>query len=229
MRTLVMGDIHGHLSKFIELLDKVNYVPGKDRLVLLGDYVDRGPDSKGVLDKLIELAQYDNVHALKGNHEDLMEDAIFFGYDIDWINNGGMSTLYSYLDEKLETFGFNDYLSMKKNFQDNYKEHMAFIKKLPLYFEDEEHIFVHAGIHPDYAKAWQYQPTRHFMWVRERFYQSSNLTGKTIVFGHTPVRYIHGSDDIWFRHDKIGVDGGCFSGGQLNCLIIDGQYSSVSV
>lgn len=98
-RTLVISDIHGELAMLTALLEKVSYTPGTDRLFLLGDYIDRGPESKATLDKVIELVAGGAV-ALKGNHEDMMIKSLIDGNERIWRNwtgrNGGDATLQSY-------------------------------------------------------------------------------------------------------------------------------------
>ena len=98
-RTLVISDIHGELTLFEELLQTAGYNPDKDQLILLGDYIDRGPDSKRVLEKVMEL-KHEGAVVLKGNHEDMMVRAFKTDDERTWKNwinrNGGTETLKSY-------------------------------------------------------------------------------------------------------------------------------------
>ncbi len=218
LRTLVISDIHGCLDEFLELLDAVDYKVGKDRLILLGDYVDRGPKSKEVVQQLLEMEKNDKVIILKGNHDErfvsLVEDdspallEMFFKY-------GGYETLRSYVPE-FSMEGLNKAIDFIRT---EYRHHIEFLDRTKLYFEDEHFIYVHAGLDPNY-KNWQQQPKENFYTIREAFLNERIETEKRIVFGHTSTPWIHHSGDIWFNSEKIGIDGGCVFGYQLNCLEI---------
>ncbi|QSF47861.1 serine/threonine protein phosphatase [Paenibacillus tianjinensis] len=232
MRTLVISDIHGCYLQFDAMLKQIKYNPDNDKLILLGDYVDRGLYSKDVVTKVIQLAKDYGVIALKGNHDDLMVDAFRNRGDSLWINNGGIMTTQSYAgyDFLEEGFDWDEHLRMKSLILKNYPNHIDFLENLPLYYEDDKHIYVHAGINPE-INDWKQQSEEDFLWIREDFYNNPTRESKTIVFGHTPTIYLHKSNNIWFgkgKHKgKIGIDGGCFhSSGQLNCLEIseDGKY-----
>lgn len=218
MRTLVISDIHGCLNEFLELLDLVNYQAVKDRLILLGDYVDRGPNSKEVVQKVLELAENDNVINLRGNHDQrlisLIEDKNPDTQDI-FIKYGGWETLKSYAPH-LENKSLDEAITYIRN---EYSHHIDFLKKTRLYYEDDHFIYVHAGLNPKYVN-WYEQPERDFYTIREEFIHQKTNTVKKVIFGHTITISIHGSADIWFSDNKIGIDGGCAYGLQLNCLEI---------
>ncbi len=111
----------------------------------------------------------------------------------------------------------------------DYMDHLDFLQSLPLYYEDGTHICVHAGLNPQY-KNWKEQPPRDFMYIKGEFHRSPNKTGKTIVFGHTRAAELHDSPGIWFSDGKIGIDGGCAYGMQLNGLVYeDESYQSYTV
>ena len=134
MRKIAISDIHGCNDTFQRLLEKLALVSG-DELYLLGDYIDRGPDSKGVIDTILLLQQQGLfVQCLKGNHEQMMLDAVD-GVDDEamdlWLSNGGIATL--------ESFTVNGKLVM----EDKY---LHFLESLESYFEVEEYILVHAGL-----------------------------------------------------------------------------------
>ncbi|MNG06831.1 diadenosine tetraphosphatase [compost metagenome] len=113
---------------------------------------------------------------------------------------------------------------------DQYGEHISFLRDLPLYAEDERHLFVHAGIHPDYSHNWREQPEREFMYVKEPFWGRPTGLNTKVVFGHTRAAELHGRPSVWFSGDKIGIDGGCAYGQQLNGLeITDSGYAVWSV
>lgn len=218
MRILVISDIHGCLQEFDEILKLVNYQPDVDQLILLGDYVDRGPNSKEVVEKVFELSSYENVIVLMGNHDQRLVNLIenrspeirdmFFRY-------GGSVTLKSYCPHA-EHLSFDDCLDF---IQKNYAHHIKFLKSLPYYYENDQFIFVHAGLDPKYPN-WKDQPLENFLTMREKFLNTETSVDKIVIFGHTMTNKIHGSDNVWFSKDKIGIDGGCALGHQLNCLEI---------
>jgi serine/threonine protein phosphatase 1 len=231
-RTFVISDIHGCYHEFIKLLSEVGYNSKKDKLILLGDYEDRGFYSKEVIVKVMQLAS-DGAIALRGNHDYMFLDALSGGDDYLFLHNGGIQTIESYVGynwfEKHQGFDFNRYLEAKEFIKTHYAHHIEFLKSLPYHHEDESHIYVHAGLNPAYEK-WTEQPVDNFIWIRDIFLNNKTTVDKTIVFGHTPVINLHDSGDVWFKEDKIGIDGGCVFGYQLNCLeIIDGTYNTYSV
>lgn len=168
-RTLVFGDIHGCLLAFDTILNEISLTE-KDTIILLGDYIDRGPDSKGVVDRVIELREKYHVIALKGNHEEIMEHASGGLTDYVWWRTvGGDTTLFS--------FGCD--------ITDIEETYWEFIDSLELYHETEDYIFVHAGLKPDIPLEEQDEDT--LLWLR--FPQlKPHCSGKRIVCGHTPQR-----------------------------------------
>jgi serine/threonine protein phosphatase 1 len=217
-RTLVISDIHGELNKFLSLLEKVNYNSESDQLILLGDYIDRGPASSSVLDKVIELKQQGAL-VLKGNHEDMMARAFSVSNNIlHWVRNGGRETLISY-GYTIENE--NDIESLVTRLTpltptEKVKEHLEFIESLDYYVEMDDIIFVHGGVHPTTALV---DTDPHVLiWIRDEFHRGYKGE-KTVVFGHTPTQHFHEGHDIYFGENRIiGIDGGCVYGGQLNCL-----------
>lgn len=235
IRTLVISDIHGCYDELNALFWKVKYSPREDRLILLGDYTDRGVDSKKVVELVKSLHEEFGIVVLRGNHDQMFVDAMLNNEDGLWLNNGGHQTTESYcgFDFFDEGFEWDVYEEAKKFIIDNYGHHINFLKSLPLYYETDNHIFVHAGINPNYED-WKSQPEEDFIWIREEFINNRNTnTKKTIVFGHTPTLHMQDTSDIWFSpHSlKIGIDGACAYGHQLNCLVIhdDYEYATYSV
>ncbi|MFT4413922.1 metallophosphoesterase family protein [Fredinandcohnia humi] len=220
-RMLAISDIHGDIEKFERLLDLVEYDKEQDQLLLLGDYVDRGPHSRAVLNKVFELKN-EGAIALLGNHDKMMIDA-FQGEPMNlkrWFYNGGIKTLqnYGYEIEKddakywYETSEFPEPLQMNEEI----RKHIDMLKELPYYYETDSHIFVHAGVHPETPL--QSTDPYTLVWIREEFHK--RYSGKkTVVFGHTPVNYLHNSNEMYFGENNIiGIDGGCAYGGRLYCL-----------
>ncbi|GIP40184.1 serine/threonine protein phosphatase [Paenibacillus sp. J31TS4] len=223
MRKLVISDIHGCLDEFQKLLALVRYEPADDQLLLLGDYCDRGPDSRGVIEEIMRLSEQGNVIALRGNHEQLMLDALLLeGQDERWIRNGGLQTLASFTGEEplTEGFAWEDYERQKRNVREAFASHIAFLNELPLYHEDDHFLYVHAGINPA-AADWRTQPERDFLWIREAFFQHPTSLDKPVIFGHTPTLRLQETEGVWDGGDKIGIDGGCCFGSRLNGLEID--------
>lgn len=231
-RTIMISDIHGCVAELNRLLEVLDYRPDEDKLLLLGDYVDRGPDSKGTVERVMELVRRYNAVALRGNHDQRLVDLVKTE-DAEvrhkFLEHGGIQTLRSYCGR--EWTGLTD--EALKHAVDEirayYTDHIDFLADLPLYSEDDRHIFVHAGLNPDYDD-WKQQPDRDFMYIKEAFIRSSRAYGKMVVFGHTRTSDIHGSPNVWFGEGKIGIDGGCAYRMQLNALVYqDGSYASERV
>ncbi|OAA30410.1 metallophosphatase [Kosmotoga arenicorallina S304] len=190
-----IGDIHGCLNPLKSLIEKIN--PKKsDTLVFLGDYIDRGPKSKEVVDFLLSLDQKYRCIFLRGNHEAMLLHYLSGGpWGRYWELNGMEATLRSY--------------GSIKNIPDR---HMDFFKATKLYYENSKYLFVHAGIRPGIEMAKQSE--QDLLWIRDEFiYSKTLLKGKIVVFGHTPK---FGGPLI--LKDKIGLDTGCVYGGNLTAL-----------
>lgn len=226
-RLLVISDIHGELDKFCRLLQKAQYRPQEDQLILLGDYIDRGPDSKGVIEKVRELKKQGAI-VLKGNHDDWMIKA----FEQDpviverWMRNGGVKTLRSY-DHPAEypNEGIDDYMKqltgsiagLRKS-SSLVAEHLEFLAGLDYYHEMDDFVFVHGGVHPTTPLA-ETDPYV-LIWIRNEFHKGYKGE-KTVVFGHTTTDNLHGhnSYEVYFgQNNIIGIDGGAVFGGRLNCL-----------
>ncbi|MFC5604499.1 metallophosphoesterase family protein [Sporosarcina koreensis] len=222
-RTLVISDIHGELALFEELLQHIGYHPDQDQLILLGDYIDRGPHSKEVLDKVMKLSDEGAV-VLKGNHEDMMVRALIDGEERvwkNWINrNGGTETLKSYgfaeKDFKVEE---EEPFVKPAIHSKELEDHLHFIQNLDTYLEWEDTIFVHAGVHPE--KPIEETDPYELIWIRDVFH-NGYCGEKTVIFGHTPTKNLHKDKQgcsVYFGDNRIiGIDGAAVYGGQLNCL-----------
>lgn len=223
-RMLAVSDIHGELDLLNRLLDQVGYDPAADQLVLLGDYVDRGPKSMQTLDCVIDLCAGGAI-ALKGNHEDLMLSALGEdGDENDWkrwvIRNGGCTTLQSYgfTDQEIRIRTGENYRRPELH-SEALNRHLDFIRSLDLYYETADFLFVHAGIQPGRTAA-ETDPSE-LLWIREEFHRGYRGS-KTVVFGHTPTSSLHRDPDnngLYYGANRIiGIDGGAVFGGQLNAL-----------
>ncbi|MWV44315.1 serine/threonine protein phosphatase [Paenibacillus sp. HJL G12] len=226
-RIILISDIHGCIDEFNLMLKTVHYDSNLDQLILLGDYVDRGPRCKEVVERVIELVRNHHVIALKGNHDQRLVDLVRTPDEkikSKFLEHGGLQTILSYNSEEDKGILEQDIHKFIAHMQENYEDHVEFLSTLPLYHEDEHHIYVHAGINPAYVH-WKEQTEYDFMYIKDEFIYSPFDLGKKVVFGHTKTVDIHDQAHIWFDQDKIAIDGGCAYGLQLNALIFEnGEY-----
>jgi serine/threonine protein phosphatase 1 len=205
-RLFAIGDIHGCARELETLLRGLPLVPG-DTVAFVGDYLDRGPDSRPVVDLLLELRAQVGLRSvfLRGNHEDMCLGFLGRrGHHGDvWIANGGAATLRSYgLDARLPE------VEIAAAFP---PAHLGFLDALGVSFAWEGYLLVHAGIHP--GRAWSEQREDDLLWIREEFLHHRHGLSQTVVFGHTPHRGV--LVDLPY---KIGIDTGCVYGGALSAL-----------
>ncbi len=203
MRTLAIGDIHGMSGALDALMEAAAPTPD-DVLIFMGDYVDRGPDSKGVLDRLIAWSQRLQMVCLRGNHELMMTAARHGRDDLRmWLSVGGAQALASYGSGGRATLA------------DVPPEHWTFLEeRCGDYFETDSHIFVHANLHPDVELA--DQPDSMLFW---EFLNTSidHVSGKTVICGHTSQR--SGVPLVW--KNTVCIDTHAYGGGWLTCLDVD--------
>lgn len=220
-RLLVMGDVHGQYEKMLNVLSLCEYRPAVDRLILLGDYVDRGPDSRRVVSEVLRLVQLGAV-ALYGNHEDLMRQALRNrkqGYlnpvELEqWFANGGETTLDSY-----------------RAHASDLDAHLAFIGDLPRWVEVDGYLCVHAGIRP--GRKIERQASRDLIWIREEYIEGYRGP-QDVVTGHTPVQYlrrfasfedVEDSTKPVIREHKYFLDTGAAWRGPLTVMdLLSGEY-----
>ena len=201
-RILAIGDIHGCNGLLKRLLDRIHIDPLADTPILIGDYLDRGPEVREVIDTLLDLRERcPNLICLKGNHESMFLNYYLEGRDEQlFLMNGGQNTLDSYgisLDEARGGKGFPEH-------------HLRFLTSLPLSHETDEFYFVHAGLRPGIATADQLPED--LLWIRYEFIDANWDFGRTIVFGHTPLA------KPLITKNKIGIDTGAVYGGRLTCI-----------
>lgn len=197
MRIFAISDIHGCLKTFKALLRQLN-LRFEDQIVLVGDYVDRGPDSKGVIDYILELQKNGfNIIPLRGNHEEMMikglrnSEARF-----DWLRNGGTETADSYL--------VNDKITIPNT-------HLQFLEDLPYFRYTDQFIFVHAGLN---MKLLEPLEDKHSMlWIRGWYERIDRqwLGNRIIVHGHTPMPKVKIEFSLknLDRLPVINIDAGC--------------------
>ena len=227
LRLYAVGDIHGRA----DLLRRLHRVVREDaeaapeprrRIVYLGDYVDRGPEARAVLDLLIDepLLGFERVH-LKGNHEDALlrffENAAIGPV---WLGFGGAATLLSYGVPAPASPARDELLRMQEAFAAAFPErHRAFLEGLATRHEEGDYLFVHAGVRPGVPLGDQREED--LLWIREPFLSTAADFGKIVVHGHS-IAY-----DPEFRHNRIGIDTGAFATGRLTCLVLAGDAMSL--
>lgn len=188
----IIGDIHGCCKSFKYLVQEKIRLTKSDILYCLGDYIDRGPDSKGVIDFILELRNKGyTIRTLRGNHEQMMMDS---GRDIDalylWIDNGG--------EETLKSFGIDSVLQLDAVYS-------KFLEETELYIATKDFILVHAGLNFDVPNP--LDDEKSMIWIR-KFSVDEEFMGKRIlIHGHTPVskEYILAQKS----EGVINLDGGC--------------------
>ena len=207
-----IGDIHGCLSALKELIGQLP-LKSEDELVFLGDYIDRGPESKGVLDYLL-VNQKPNWRFLRGNHEQMLLEWLGTPNSLaaaNWLLNGGHQTLQSYVPkEKLdEVRGEGAHILLQSYIPHT---HVEFLNALPLFYETSDYFFCHAGINLD--KPLNAQEPDDLLWIRRKFLQNPRPTPKLVIHGHTPV------DKTDVSKDRINLDTGCVYGGVLTAIAL---------
>lgn len=199
-RFIAIGDIHG-CSKALAALIELIRPTLRDTLVTLGDYVDRGPDTKGVLDLLIGLEGRCHLVPLMGNHEEMMLGARAGRSGLEfWLRFGG--------DTALDSYGPGRNMNLVS------QEHWAFLERLRLYHESDHYFFVHANYFPN--RPFQEQDSQTVLWrpLDNNDLPGRHYSGKTSVVGHTPQKDKRILD---LGHLKC-IDTGCGHGGLLTAL-----------
>lgn len=198
-RLLAIGDIHGCLAALDRLVEELNPQP-QDLLVFLGDFVDRGPDSRGVINRMIELGRNTRVVGILGNHEQMMLDVLRNGSPHHaWLRYGGVETLDSY--------GFTGDVNILP------PEHNQFFDSLLPFFEHEDFIFTHAALDP--VLPLDQQPDEMLRWYSiEQGVPGPHISGKTTVVGHTANR----EGQVVDVGHLICLDTYCYGGGWLTAM-----------
>ncbi len=223
-----IGDIHGRFDLLTALLKQISHDISESEaadviMVFLGDYIDRGPDSNRVIDKLIKLKHAAGNHlvALKGNHEDAMLTFLADGQSGPaWAEHGGRETMLSYGVEvprrRTDTEAWD---KARATLAENApREHLNFLNTLSLSQSIGDYFFVHAGVRPGVPLLEQEE--RDLLWIREEFLADSRDLDKVVVHGHTPV------DTPFSSSRRISIDTGAYATGVLTALKLQGEQQS---
>ena len=221
-RLYVIGDIHGRADLLDQIVEKIRVdigqYPGPECLTItLGDYIDRGPDSRGVLDRLARNPFPTTYVALKGNHEVLFESFMqdpSIGHH--WRRLGGLETIHSYrvpVSALMTGQGFGEACKALKLAIP--KEHLRFLGSLPMSLTIGKFFLCHAGVRPGVSL--ERQKADDLLWIREDFLTSTMDFGKIVIHGHSPNEWPE------VRPNRINIDTGAFATGRLTCLVVEGE------
>src|SRR3954468_2069366 len=224
MRTFVIGDVHGRGAQLANLLDMLPRDRAEDRLIFLGDLIDRGFDAPGCVEQVMQLCKEDpeRVVCLRGNHEQMLLDFIDGSSDI-WISTvtGGEQTYEQYTGRALTDRNDAELNEARQLVAAKVPDdHLNFFRRLPYFHEDEYALYVHAGL--DQGKHPRDSKPQSLLWLRDmEFYK--NYRGKPCVFGHTPTPFLPfrgrlGRHGIYISHSAIGLDSGYNHHSPLSCL-----------
>ena len=220
-RVYAIGDVHGCRAELDRLLDQIDSDcesgPGEAHLVFVGDVVDRGPDSAGVVERLLSGNLPCHRHSfLMGNHE----EAMLAAWDGDtetlqgWLTYGGRETLESYGIERAETFRRGPEIISRMHASVP-PQHIELIRSFQDQVRVGGYLFVHAGIRPGVPLP--QQDSYDLRWIRDEFLLDGETDhGVVVVHGHTI------SEEPEIRNNRIGIDTGCFASGRLTALVLEG-------
>jgi serine/threonine protein phosphatase 1 len=225
-RIYAIGDVHGRIDLLREMFSAVydsliTHPFDKVVQVLIGDYIDRGPNSREVIDTLIARARRHTMVCLKGNHENyplqFLGDPSILS---EWKQVGGMSTLLSYGLRPTARDDAETRREIASAFRSALPEsHRRFLQNLPLTYSCGDYFFAHAGVRPGVPLVEQRE--QDLLWIRDDFLLHEEDFGKIIVHGHTPAK----EPDV--RSNRINIDTGAFATGRLTCLVLQGDQMAV--
>jgi len=220
-RVYAVGDVHGRLDLFSRLAEAIDADDaglelGETTVILLGDLIDRGPDSAGVIAAARDWGRRRQVRIIGGNHEELMLEALVsLDHLRAFLKYGGRETLLSYplCAKAYGEAGFEEVQALMAKAVP--EEDLAFIRD----FEDSirigDYLFVHAGIMPNVPL--EAQQTDNLRWIREPFLGFSGDHGVVVVHGHSIT------DEVEVRPNRIGIDTGAYYSGRLTALVLEGS------
>ena len=219
-RVYVIGDIHGcprEPEVLLQHLEKNEGLNGDDLVIFLGDYIDRGPDTKAVVELMLDFrTRYPRTRYLKGNHEDMLLDFLGFGGNLGqaFLYNGGLETIQSY--------GITVFAPPGEMVGAMPPSHFKFYCELESILVIENFICVHAGLNP--LRDLHAQNDSDAFWIRDDFLNNVHTFKRTVIFGHTPHREV-------FQHlpYKLGLDTGLVFGNKLSCLeLVSGKLFQIT-
>lgn len=219
LRIYAVGDIHGCADLLSEVIlrieeDRIRRPADRTLEIYLGDYIDRGSNSREVIEALAWRIVERHAVCLRGNHEALLEASLEDPACLhSWLSIGGANTLKSY--GILAETGSISEQELHRNLNDAFPEaHRLFLKCLRNTFSCGDFLFVHAGIRPGIPL--RQQSLRDLLWIRDDFLLSKQNHGPIVVHGHTPVARPD------FLANRINIDTGAFFSGVLTCIAIEG-------
>jgi len=214
-----IGDIHGRADLLEQLVEKIRVDSAthakENIIVFLGDYVDRGSDSKAVIDYLLNLNLPRATHVfLRGNHEERMLDFVsgnLTGAESWLFQYGGAACLASYGVDVFRAGARNDLAALTRSMAESLPEtHRRFLENARSFYACGDYYFAHAGVNPDYPL--DNQRPEDLLWIRQPFLSSRKNFGKIIVHGHSIT------DEPEIHENRIGIDTGAYATGCLTCL-----------
>lgn len=223
IRVYAVGDVHGRDDLLEKLLVKIEHdivsrASAANHIVMLGDLIDRGPDSRGVLDRLSSFSLPGcKLHILSGNHEEVLLRLMDGEQNVlpSWLKYGGIDTLESY-GADVEQIKRADEISGLSLVQATIPaSHQALLRSLRDTVRIGDYLFVHAGIRPS-IKLHRQSPSD-LRWIRNPFLNDNTDHGFIVVHGHTI------SDEVVERSNRIGIDTGAYVTGRLTALGIEGE------
>ena len=183
-----IGDIHGCCKTFKKLLLEEIGIQQSDKIYCIGDYIDRGNDSKGVIDFIINLRMEGYyIYTLRGNHEQMMLEPERLD---QWLENGG--------GETLKSFGISSVSELPHKY-------LAFLKQTEFFIETDKYIFVHAGL--NFRIDNPFTDKEAMIWIRDEYFDKTKINNKILIHGHTPIPFESMYKQL--NTNKINIDGGC--------------------
>jgi len=219
-RLYVVGDVHGRLDLLNDLERQIERdlatAPADVLTVFLGDYVDRGPESAGVVEKLSAKNFCTAFFALRGNHEEVLLQFLRDASVLEsWRKFGGLETLHSYGVDVSEAMRGAGYERTQAALADALPaRHREFLEKTSLSFGAGDYFFCHAGARPGVDL--ERQSAEDLLWIRGEFLQFDGAFGKIVVHGHTPV----GAPEV--KANRINLDTGAYASSVLTSMVLDG-------
>ncbi len=218
-RVYAIGDIHGCIIELKSLFEDIQtdlkaYPVGEHVIVALGDYVDRGPDSRAVLDFLIEKQKTNPMICLCGNHDQRMLEFLDIPEQVgnSFLHFGGQQLLSSY---GVETGDDKDIAALAHELKAVVpSSHLRFLDSLALSHREGDYFFAHAGVKPGIPL--DEQEPGDLLWIRNEFLIHQGSFGVVVVHGHTP------GDSVDIRPNRINLDTYCFDSGILSCAVLEG-------